>query len=164
MENLGIDIRLLIAQLTNFIIFFLIFKKFLAVPFSKFILTAKQKEKEKIEIDKRMQELNKLEQEIEKKVREQMNNERNELIRKTKEENEKIRNELIKKTENEIILMKKKAKEKLLKEQKLQQENIRKEVIDLSFYLIEIGLKEVLSPQLQKELTNYILKNSKKIN
>jgi len=47
MESLGVDVKLLIAQIVNFLLFFLIFKKFIAKPFSQFLVTEKQKEQER---------------------------------------------------------------------------------------------------------------------
>jgi F0F1-type ATP synthase membrane subunit b/b' len=37
MENLGIDGKLLSAQLINFILFFIIYKKYIAKPFMAFL-------------------------------------------------------------------------------------------------------------------------------
>ena len=44
MENLGIDIKLLIAQLINFGIFFFIIAKFVAKPFTKFLNEERNKD------------------------------------------------------------------------------------------------------------------------
>jgi len=37
MEGLGVDVKLLIAQVINFLLFFYIFKKYLAKPFQKYL-------------------------------------------------------------------------------------------------------------------------------
>jgi F0F1-type ATP synthase membrane subunit b/b' len=37
MDKFGLDIKLLIAQVTNFAIFFFVFKKFMAKPFAQFV-------------------------------------------------------------------------------------------------------------------------------
>src|SRR3989344_4575625 len=47
MEGLGIDLKLLIAQIINFGLFFYVFKRFLAKPFVSFIDEEKQKEAER---------------------------------------------------------------------------------------------------------------------
>ena len=47
MENLGIDLKLMIAQSINFLLFFFIVKKFIAKPFTNFLEEEKNKEKEK---------------------------------------------------------------------------------------------------------------------
>ena len=46
MENLGINVKLIIAQIINFALFFLIYKKFIAKPFVNFINGEKKKEEE----------------------------------------------------------------------------------------------------------------------
>ena len=46
MDKLGLDIKQIVAQLINFILFFLIFKKFIARPFARFLDEEKAKAKE----------------------------------------------------------------------------------------------------------------------
>jgi len=50
MEKLGVDIKLLIAQITNFILFFIVFKKLVSKPFKNFLDDERKKEelKEKL--------------------------------------------------------------------------------------------------------------------
>ena len=46
MGQLGLDIKQIVAQVLNFILFFLIFKKFIASPFANFLNQEQRKEKE----------------------------------------------------------------------------------------------------------------------
>jgi len=50
MEALGIDIKLLLAQGINFILFAIIFKKFLYAPFRKYLHKQMGEEEEKVRI------------------------------------------------------------------------------------------------------------------
>ncbi len=51
MENLGVDIKLLIAQLVNFLLFLYIFKKFVSNSFETFLKEERKKEEIKSKID-----------------------------------------------------------------------------------------------------------------
>src|SRR3989344_4531891 len=109
MEGLGIDLKLLIAQIINFGLFFYVFKRFLAKPFVSFIDEEKQKE-----------------------------------------------------AERETSLQKaKKLEDELLKKEQQAQEKARK-VAKLSLFIVQNTLREVLSDDLRKKITERILKNSSK--
>jgi len=84
MENLGIDGKLLIAQLINFGIFFLLFAKFISKPFLKFLQQERRNEKDKESL---LGKLKKGEEELglqEKEMRNKIKKERNEIIEKSK--------------------------------------------------------------------------------
>ncbi len=61
MEKLGVDLKLLIAQAINFILFFFIVKKYIAKPFSQFLKSEKENEKEK---ELSLQKAKKLEEDL----------------------------------------------------------------------------------------------------
>ena len=46
MENLGIDVKLLIAQVVNFALFLFIFHRFISKPFLRFLDSEKKKDEE----------------------------------------------------------------------------------------------------------------------
>jgi len=164
MENLGIDIKLLIAQLTNFILFYLIFKKFVAKPFAAFLKEEKQKEQIKERLDEKIKELAQKEKDDEKNMREKLENERKKLIKEAREEAEKLKKETLKKAQEEAARIKTKAIEEIERDKKLFASKLRKEAVDLGISLVEIGLKNYLSPNIRKEITELILKNSQKVN
>ena len=56
MDKLGIDVKLLIAQLVNFGLFFFIFQKFIAKPFLGLIKSEEKKEKAKHAFEVEMSE------------------------------------------------------------------------------------------------------------
>jgi len=84
MENLGIDLKLMIAQSINFLLFFFIVKKFIAKPFTNFLEEEKNKEKEK---QKLLEEAQKIEENLkikEQKIKEEANREMKKIIEETK--------------------------------------------------------------------------------
>ena len=164
MENLGIDIKLLIAQLTNFVLFYLIFKKFIAKPFTAFLKDEKQKEQMKEKLDEKIKELGAKEKETERTMREKLEDERKKLLKEAREEAEKLKKETLKKAQEEAERIKAKALDELERDKKISASRLKKEAVDLSISLVETGLKNYLSPNIRKEITELILKNSQKMN
>jgi F0F1-type ATP synthase membrane subunit b/b' len=164
MENLGIDIKLLIAQLTNFVLFYLIFKKFIANPFTAFLKDEKQKEQMKEKLDEKIKELGAKEKETERTMREKLEDERKKLLKEAREEAEKLKKETLKKAQEEAERIKAKALDELERDKKISASRLKKEAVDLSISLVETGLKNYLSPNIRKEITELILKNSQKMN
>ena len=75
MENLGIDGKLLLAQMINFVLFFFLVKKFIVKPFTTFLNQERTNEEEK---NKLLEKLKKSEEagiEAEKKMKEKMKKE-----------------------------------------------------------------------------------------
>jgi hypothetical protein len=112
MESLGVDIKLLLAQIINFFLFFLIFKKFVAKPFSQFLISEKKKEEEK---EKILAELKQKEEnfvkEKDKEIK-KLNTEQQRMIKELKEEIKKTREKMLNeaKKEAEIIVAKAQSK------------------------------------------------------
>src|SRR3990167_7297238 len=105
MEALGIDLKLLLAQTINFVLFFIIFKKFLYAPFLKFLDMERKNELEKQRLLKDLQEketgLEKREQEVLADARAQALQ-----IMKTAEETaDKKKKEILKNAHDEIVDM-----------------------------------------------------------
>src|SRR3990167_6759146 len=136
MEGLGIDLKLLIAQIINFGLFFYVFKRFLAKPFVSFIDEEKQKEAER---ETSLQKAKKLE---------------DELLKKKQQAQEKARKEA-----QEI---KKKAQKQIELEKETIYADAKEKVAKLSLFIVQNTLREVLSDDLRKKITERILKNSSK--
>ena len=59
MENLGIDGKLLLAQIINFVLFFILVKQFVVKPFTNFLNQERKNEEDK---DKLLEKLKKSEE------------------------------------------------------------------------------------------------------
>ncbi len=162
MENLGIDSKLLLAQLINFVLFFYLFRKYIAGPFTKFFNQEKSKEKEKeqilVEVQKKEEQAIKREEESKRKQKAQYDS----LITKAKEDAKLVREEIIataKKEADQIIV---KSRKQLEEEKISVYADAKKKIADVSIFLVNSALKEYLDEQTKKKITNYILKNLSK--
>ena len=94
MESLGLDIKLLVAQMINFGLLLVILSKFLYKPVIKLLDERKKKIQESLENSKKIEErliaLEEKEKEILQQAQERADKETKELIRLAREERQKI--------------------------------------------------------------------------
>lgn len=161
MEKLGIDPKLLIAQVINFVLFFIIIKKFIAKPFTRFVDKQKHEEAEKERI---INDLKKSEEEREKKeiqAKDVIKKRESEVIQEAKKQGEIIKNQIIEDAKDDAQDIRKKAKEQIEHERKILETSIKKKTVDLSILLLEKVLKNSLDVNQKREITKVILKKSK---
>lgn len=161
MENLGIDPKLLIAQIVNFILFFIIIKKFIAKPFTRFVDKQKHEETEKERI---INDLKKSEEDLDKKeiqATETIKKRESQAMQEAKEQAETIKNQIIQDAKDEAQDIIKKAKEQIENERKTLEVNIKKKTVDLSMLLLEKVLKKSLDINQKRKITKDILIRSK---
>lgn len=159
MENLGLDFKLILAQIINFALVFYIIKKFIATPFLAFLKKEKgaQEEKEKIGsvVQQKMEELDKEES----KLKEKWKEEARVMLKKAQEEAEKEKAEIVRKGQSEVAELKAKAKRQIEEEKKTAEKEIRRKIVDLSIAIADRALKDYLDVKAAKEATQYIIKN-----
>ena len=162
MENLGIDWKLLVAQLINFGIFFIIFKKFVAKPFSKFLSEEKKREEESAKIMEKAKRMDEEHAEKEKEWKKKMARESEETIKMAKERAEIVKEDILKnaKKESEAILIK--ARSQIEEEKGNLYKEVKDKVSELSLFLVTQALREYLTQEAREKLTGYILKNLSK--
>jgi len=159
MESLGVDIKLLIAQIINFILFFLIFKKFIAKPFSQFLIHERKKEEEK---EKVLAELKQKEENfIKEKDRElkKIKEEQQKNVKQLKEEIKKLREKMIAEAKKEAQMIIEKSKKQATRYEEKINRQIEQRVKELSFKIITDVLSNVMTPQLQKEVNRQMVKS-----
>ena len=162
MESLGIDLKLLIAQVINFGLFLFLFHKFISKPFLKFLNNEKKRDEEAQKIYekalKQKEELDKKEKELQGSLKK----EREKIIEKARKEAETVKQQIL----DEAREQGEQVKQKALKQIKVERENIYKDaqqkINELSFYLVKSALKDVLTEDVRKKVTQQILKNSPK--
>ena len=163
MENLGIDGKLMVAQLVNFVLFFIIFKKFIAKPFAKFLTQERKNEKEKeLLLDK----LKKGEEELmktEKVMKDKIRKERTVILEKAQKEAQDVKEEILQEAKKEADVIKLKAKKELEDERNKLYQDVKNKVADLSLLLIQTALNEYLDEDSKKKITSYILKNASQV-
>lgn len=159
MENLGIDGKLLIAQLVNFGIFFFLFGKFISKPFLKFLQQERQNEKDKESL---LSKLKKGEEKLDlrdKEMRNKIKKERNEIIEKSKEEGLHLREQLLTEAKKDAETLKEKAMKEVEEEKVKLHQDVKNKVADLSVLLVEKTLQQNLDEDSKKRITQSLLKN-----
>lgn len=162
MEKLGIDGKLLLAQIVNFGLVFIIFKKFIAKPFGKFLNQEKNREKEKeailAEIEKKQEEVNKKNKEIIEEARGQASK----IVKDAKSQALTTREEMIKKAGDEVSELQTKAKKQLEEERERLYEETKSHVVEVSGKIAKETLRDFIDEKRQKEILQKILANFNK--
>lgn len=162
MEALGIDIKLLIAQTVNFLLFLFIFKKFLYAPFTAYLKNEREKEAEKERILKDLQDK---EAQLEKKEKEITDDARAQalkIMKNAEDAAEKKKKDLLDKVHSEISEMKLKAKQDIENEKDKLYEGLRAHVIQTSKTMTESVLKDFVDQKNQQVILEHIFKELKK--
>lgn len=159
MENLGIDLKLIIAQLINFLILFVVFKKFMAKPFLNFIKDERKKEEDKnsllAELDEKTQSLDKQKALFKQSQKKEMEKTMQEVTKQA----EAMRQELIMKAEKEAQDIITKAKSQIEEERVKLDRDMKSRLITLSTILVDKGLQNFLTDDQKRQVTQNILKN-----
>ena len=162
MENLGIDSKLLIAQLINFGLFFFVFKKYLSKPFLKFIKSEKEGSEEREKLLLKAKSMDEKMVEKEKALLAAMKKQSDAQIQEAKTAAAKIKTQLLEETEKEINELKARAKKQLAQEQVEMQKDAKQKINDLSFLIVNNALKEVLTADMKKKISDAIITSSAK--
>src|SRR3989344_3575574 len=159
MENLGIDGKLLLAQIINFILFFILVKKFDVRPFSAFLNQERKNEEEKIKLLDKLKKSEEAGIEAEKKMKEKMKKEFDILFVEAKKEAQNMRSDLIKQAETDALEIKEKNSRLLEEEKNLLYREVKDKIIKTSLMIVENTLKESLDESSRKKVTGSIIKN-----
>jgi F-type H+-transporting ATPase subunit b len=159
MENLGIDTKLIIAQLVNFGIFFFVFQKFISKPFLSY-LEKKRKEEEVREnfasrLEKREEEL----AEEDKKLARERKKLLDLAITESKEEAEKVRLQIIADAKKEAERVVAQGKAQLSSERDELYKEVRNQIASISMLVVGKALREYLTDDAQKKITQNIIKH-----
>ena len=161
MENLGIDGKLLLAQMINFVLFFILVKQFMVKPFTGFLNQERKNEEDK---NKMLEKLKRSEEagiEAERKMKEKMKKEFDVLFVEAKKEATVLRSEMIKQAEADAQDIKNKNKKMLEEEKNLLYREVKDKIIKTSLMIVESTLKESLDESSRKKVTGEIIKNYK---
>lgn len=159
MENLGIDIKLLIAQLVNFGIFFFIFQKFISKPFFAYLKKQKQEEETRAEfaeeIEKRKAKLDAEDAKLEKERRTKLEK----ALQQAKADAEEVKHEIIETAKKEAAVIVEKGHAQIAEEKKELYKDLRQQIASVSMIVVEKALREYLTDDAQKKITQNIVKH-----
>ncbi len=162
MENLGIDFKLLLAQLVNFTLFFVLFYRFMAKPFLKFLNKERKMEEEKeatlATLKKQEGEMSTMEQEMRAKAKKQID----EMLDQAKEGAEKAKQDILAQAQKEADQIVAKAKAQLEIEREQLYKEVKNKTVDMGMLLVKNALKDYLTEDAKKALTQHILQNASK--
>ncbi|MFA6016583.1 MAG: hypothetical protein WC744_00665 [Patescibacteria group bacterium] len=159
MENLGIDGRLLLAQMINFVLFFILVKQFVVKPFTSFLNQERKNEEDKNKLLEKLKKSEEAGMEAEKKMKEKMKKEFDVLFVEAKKEAQSMRADLIKQAESEAEEIKNKNKKILEEEKNLLYREVKDKIIKTSVMIVENTLKDSLDESSRKKVTGAIIKN-----
>ena len=159
MENLGIDYKLMIAQVINFGLFFIIFKKFIAKPFLNLI---KEEEENAKKNEQLKSKLLKQDEEIELRrnsFKEELNKKEDDLISSAKDRAKAVELKIIEDAEEDAKRIKKDALLEIESEKQDLYKQLKNKISQLSLIIVDKSLKEVLNEDTKRKITSAIIKN-----
>lgn len=159
MENLGIDWKLLVAQLINFGVFFVIFKKFVAKPFSRFLSEEKKHEEERAKVMEKAKVMEEALFEKEREWKKKMLRESETSLKRAKELGEKLKKEIIESAHKEAEQVLVKARNQTEEERESLYREVKNRVSELSMFIVTHALNDYLTQEAREKITAYILKN-----
>ncbi len=163
MEKIGLNTRLLIAQLFNFLLFLWIFKRYMAEPFVKFLKEEKKKEREIERMYKKAEELKTKEEEILKKAQVKAQKEADKILKEAKDEAKRLREKLMAEVKKEVEAERKRLMKELKAEKEEFHRKFKDEIYKVSFLLTEKALGGFFDEKKKKEYTKYLLESLKEI-
>lgn len=162
MEALGIDPKLLTAQLINYGVFFAVFYFFVSKPFFKYIQNQRDQEKERERISEALQKREEEMKAEQEKMKQEMKKELEAAIVEAKEEAAKAKEELIAKAKKESEEIVEKSRKQLIEEREELVREMKDKTIELSVMIVSKALGDYLSGDAQKHITKNILEKVSK--
>lgn len=159
MENLGIDGKLLLAQIINFVLFFILVKKFVVKPFTAFLNQERKNEEEKNKLLEKLKRSEEIAMEAEKKAKEKMKKEFDVLFVQAKKEAQNLRADLVKEAEVDAQEIRDKSKKLLEEERNALYREVKDKIVKTSLMIVENTLRESLDESSRKKITGTIIKN-----
>ena len=162
MENIGVDLKLLIAQLINFGLFIFLYTKFIADPFAQVIKEEKRKDVERKKLAEETEKQKSLLAQEEKSARDEIRRKTDESLKAVHQAAEEERMELLKKAQEDADALTKRAGRQLEEERVKMEHQYKETIAKMSVMTVEHALKEVLTEDMQKQINARILSNLQK--
>ncbi len=159
MENLGIDIKLLLAQLINFGLFFFIYKKFIAGPFVSLMKSEKMKDAERKRMNEEVERSREVLAQQEKASKEEIHMKTEESLKAVRHAAELERTALIAKAQEESKGIVARAVKQIEDEKKQMERQYKETLAKVSVMTVEHVLKDFLTEDMQKQVNARVLSN-----
>jgi F-type H+-transporting ATPase subunit b len=161
LDKLGVDWKILIAQIVNFVILLAVLYRFLYRPVLKMM------KERSVKIEKGVKQAEKMGEEVEKMKRDyeieilKGRKEAGTIIETAKKEGEKMRNEMVEEAERKIEKSLKKAKETIRDEKNKMMVEIKSEVGEMVILATEKVIGEKLNKETDKKLVEATIEKIK---
>jgi len=162
MENLGVDIKLLVAQLINFGLFFFIYKKLIAGPFVAVMKSEKLKDAERKRIHEEAQKQKEMLALAEKNAKEEIQKKTEESLKSVHHAAELERSALLKKAQEESGEIVKRASKQIDEERRQMEKQYKETLAKVSVMTVEHVLKDFLTEDMQRQINAKVLTNLEK--
>ena len=157
MENLGIDIKLLIAQMINFGLFFFIIKKFVTKPFLNFVEDEKSKEAEKARLMEKMakqeEEYAKKEKDLQMRIKKEMEK----ALLAAKNDAKLVKEEMINEAKSEAAVIRENAKKEIIEDKEKLYSEIKSKIAELSLVVVKQSLSDVLDDSTKRKISEKLI-------
>ena len=161
MESLGINVPFLTAQAINFILFFILFTKYISKPFLEYIGKQKNAEKEREELTKKLQSQEKDYEQKNKELISEAKKERDSIFLEAKKSAENVKNDIIAEAKVEAENIIKRAKEQAESQKTELEKEMTKKCADMSVMIVSKALSNYLDEDGRKKVTDYIITSQK---
>ncbi|CAN5174529.1 hypothetical protein BH09PAT2_BH09PAT2_11140 [soil metagenome] len=159
MENLGLDTKLLIAQIVNFGIFFFVFQRFIAKPFLAYLHKQKEEDNQRIKMADDLEKRQAMMAEKDKELAQERKKILHEALEQSKKNAEIIKQEILDGAKKEAEDLIKKTQIQLVEERERLYKDIRKQIVGVSMLAVEKGLKDYLTSDAQATITRNLIKH-----
>ena len=157
MENLGIDIKLLIAQMINFGLFFFIIKKFVTKPFLNFVEDEKSKEAEKARLMEKMakqeEEYAKKEKDLQMRIKKEMEK----ALLAAKNDAKLVKEEMVTEAKAEAAAIRENAKKEIIEDKEKLYREIKNKITELSLVVVKQSLNDVLDDSTKRKISDKLI-------
>ncbi len=159
-EAFGLDIKLIVAQIINFGLFFIVFKTFLSKPFLTMLKQEKEKTESIAEKETKLAAQEEAMQTAMADMKRKVGQEREKLMEETKQAAISQHDAIVAKAKESADSMLTSVTEELKAKRAEFEKDITRVSIDTSIEMINKALSHVLTPEVQEKLTQHIVKNA----
>lgn len=159
MEALGIDGRLLIAQIVNFLIFFLIFRKFIALPLAKYLKKQQDDEVKRSALTHELEQARSALDDDRKRMLSDIRSEQKKILTEAKKFADEAKQELLAQSRLQAQEIIQEGKAAVEQERKDAERELSKYVKDAASIAIQRGLASYLTEDTRRQITSQVIKN-----
>lgn len=159
MEALGIDGKLLIAQIVNFGIFYLIFRKFIAKPLATYLKKQQDEEEKRHALTLELESSKTKLDEEKKHMLQEVKAEQKKVLAEAKKYGETIKAEMLAQSQKQSAELVEAGKQAIEQERKSAEKEIAVYVREAAQVAVQKGLASYLSDDTRKAITAQVIKN-----